>query len=529
MLMQTYAELITARPVLETVIKNLDLSMTPDELSNSITLHTDDNTRILAVHVEVSEAAQAVKIANAVADTLVNMGPVGSEESNARIKDQTRNQISYLEQEIVSLESALAQLEQQFEATTNQEEKRLYGDQIALRRAQLAEASKNVIALDQSLLQSQTNRVRIIEPAVDAELVQPDLALTVAMAAMAGLILALVIVFLLEYVGDMIRGEDDLANLPHLPLLGVITKHRALHGVGPEQLIAYSMPESRAVESYRLLASKLILSRHTANALNRSSTPEGQVAQHASGGASLFQSPIRSLLISGTHINSTGSSEIAANLAVVLAQTGHRVILVDANLHQPDIGWLFGAGSKVSLSNLLAGQSVDSQLMPVSWLPTLSILPSGPMPAKSFDLLASSRMNSIIHELEGWADLVLIAASPLLLFADSLILASRVDGVVVVVEQGATRHATLVQIVDSLQAYGATTLGAILDQNRSRPARSSNRAIEPLAREPSVAESSAAANTALQFATSRTGSEMDDRLASTRSQAIDRQRTQGNR
>lgn len=475
MLMQTYAELITTRPVLENVIQTLGLQTTADRLANSVSLQSDDTTRILTIRVEWGNATEAVNIVNAIADVLVNMGPVGSEESEARIKDQTRTQITYLEQEISGLETTLAQLEQDFDTATNREEKRLYGDQIALRRAQLADASRSVISLEQSLMQSQTNRVKIIEPAVTAKLVDPELGLTVAMAALAGLILALVVVFTLEFLGDMIRGEEDLVGLTHMPLLGIIAKHKPLHGVGRDHFVAYSMPESRTAESYRLLASRLILSRYRATPAGRSVSTGSSESQGTAGALAPLERPFRSLLISGTHINAAGSSEIAANLAVILAQTGHRVILVDANLHQPDMSGLFGVSNRVSLSNLLAGQPAEGQLTPLSWLPTLSILSSGPIPTKSFDLLASTRMTELIRELEEQADLVLIAASPLLLYADSLILASRVDGVVVVAEQGATRRATLVEIVESLHAYGASILGVVLDQNR--PSRAARRAL----------------------------------------------------
>ncbi len=461
MLMQTYAELITTRPTLESVIKNLDLQMMPDELARHINLHTDDTTRILTIGVEVDDPIEAMSIANALAATLVDMGPVGAEESQARIQDQTRNQIAYLEQEIANLEATLAQLEQDFVASTNAEERRLLNDQISLRRSQLSEASRNVIALEQSLLRGQTNRVRIIEPATFAVAVESQLELTVIMAALAGLILALVLVFLFEYLGDAVRSEDDLVDLPSMPVLGVITKHKLPRGVGRDQLIAYRSPESRATETYRLLASKLILNRFNTGSLN---APE---ANPAAGSPSAGDRPLRSLLISGTHINNAGSGQIAANLAVILAQTGHRVVLVDANLHQPEIGPLFGVNGRVNLTNFLSGQPLEGQLTPISWLPTLSIVPSGPISAKSFDLLASTRMTELIRQLEDQADLVLIAASPLLLYADSLVLSSRVGGVVVVAEQGTTRRATLVEIAKSLQEYGAATLGVVLNQNRT--------------------------------------------------------------
>jgi capsular exopolysaccharide synthesis family protein len=479
MLMQTYGELITTRPFLESVIRNLNLSITADQLAKDISLHSDDTTRILTLRVVAGDATHAVSIANAIAELLVNLGPVNSEESEARIKDQTRNQIGYLEQEISSLEATLVQLEQDFNTATNREEKRLYGDQIALRRAQLAEASRSVIALEQSLMQSQTNQVKIIEPAVAGELVDPELELTVAMAALAGLILALAVVFVFEYLGDVIRSAEDLVGLTHMPLLGTIAKYRPLYSVGREHFVAYGMPESRTAEQYRLLASKLILSRYRAAARSGASAAAGPDGQAHAVTPALAERPLRSLLISGTHINGAGSSEIAANLAVTLAQTGHRVILVDANLHQPDMSGLFGVSNRVSLSNLLAGQQADGQLTPLTWLPTLSILSSGPIPAKSFDLLASTRMAELIRELEEQADLVVISASPLLLYADSLILASRVDGVVVVAEQGTTRRATLVEIVDSLHAFGASILGVVLDQNHGSSSTRRTRAAAP--------------------------------------------------
>jgi capsular exopolysaccharide synthesis family protein len=178
--------------------------------------------------------------------------------------------------------------------------------------------------------------------------------------------------------------------------------------------------------------------------------------------------PLGSVVISGAQIDED-PSEITANLAVILAQTGHRVILVDAYLHRPTIGQKFGISEGEGLTNVLRGWSKQAKLIPVDWAPNLFILPSGPIPPNPFELLVSNRMATLMQELESQADIVLITASPLLSYADSLILASRADGVIVVVHSGKANRETVREAVSSLRSLDADIIGAIFDYNQ--PAR----------------------------------------------------------
>ena len=225
------------------------------------------------------------------------------------------------------------------------------------------------------------------------------------------------------------------------PLLGTIAKHTMLHGTGHERLVVQALPTSDAAEDYRIMGTKLAFS-------NRDRT-------------------LRSVVISSLQANED-ISEITANLAVALVQTGKRIILVDAYLHRPTIDQLLGIASQFGLANMLAEQSEAPELIAVDWAPGLSILPSGEVPSNPLELLASNHMLELIKTLENRADIVIIAASPLLAFADSLILASRVDGVVVATHRGETRRDMVRDAVESLRSLNAYIIGTVLDDNPGR-------------------------------------------------------------
>jgi Mrp family chromosome partitioning ATPase len=153
-------------------------------------------------------------------------------------------------------------------------------------------------------------------------------------------------------------------------------------------------------------------------------------------------------------------------VAVVLAQTGRRVILVDTHLHESTIAKLFGMDQRLGLADILTGRTETLDLTPIDWLPYLSVVPSGLAPSNTFELLASTRMADLIEELESQADIVIIAAAPLLSYADSLVLASRVDEVLIVARSGQTHRATIGDVVKSLTSLNAYVAGAVLDYNQ---------------------------------------------------------------
>lgn len=461
-LMQTYAELATMRPVLQTVAGDLKLDISPNVLENQITVKSNEDAQILSITVEDGDPVRAAAIANALADILVSLSPSNPNSSQAKLKEQIRDQARRLEASVTSSEAVIEQFEAELQATTDAESQRLLVDQLTQERARLSDTHRTLAMLYNSLQEFSVNQVQIVERADQSKAVASQLRLKVLIGAMAGLVLGLGLALGFEYFNDVIGDAEELAQLTNIQLLGAIAKHKKLHGVGRDQLIVQALPGSQAAENYRMLGTKL-LAKHRAEATHyRVLAGMGGQELPANNHHSL-----RSVLISGSQVEDN-AGEVAANLATVLSQTDLRVILVDAYLHHPIVGQLFDLDDPVGLTGLLTGEPRTPKPTPVDWAPGLSILSSGPAPSNPFELLASSRMADLIEELESQADLVIIAGSPLLAFADGLVMASRVDGVVVVAHSGKTNHEVLREAVESLRALETHVIGAILNYNPPR-------------------------------------------------------------
>jgi receptor protein-tyrosine kinase len=370
---------------------------------------------------------------------------------------------------VASTEAVITQLEADLQVAPTDVETQQIIAQISQERARLTDAHRTLATLYASLYESLqetfTNQVKIVEPAVVGVPTATQLHFKILLGAIAGLILSLTIVLGFEYFDDTIRSGRELSQTTNLPVLATIARHKALRAVGRGGLVVQALPESHAAESYRMLGTKLLPKRAMKKQAQRLILAENGKASGA-GQDTSDDHPLRSVLVSSAQVNDD-TGQIAANLAVVLSQAGHQVTLVDANLHRPTIGPLFGLDTQYGLAELLTDQAKSPELIPVDWAPGLSILPSGAAPPNPFELLASSRIAYLIQELQSQVDFVIIAASPLLSVADSLILASQVDGVVIVARSGKTRRDMVNYAVESLFSHDANILGIVLDHNRS--------------------------------------------------------------
>lgn len=461
-LMQTYAELATMQPVLQAVVDDLKLDTALNKLNDQITVKVNKEAQILSISVQDEDPNRATSIANTLADMLVRLSPSNPNSSQAKLQEQIRAQAKKLETSVATSEAIIEKLEAEFQATTDAERQRVLMDQLSQERTRLSETHRTLALLYDSLQQSSINQVQIVELASFGKPMASQLRLKVIIGAIAGLVLGGVIALAFEYLNNAIGTAEELARTTSIPLLGAIARHKKLRGSGHEQLVVQALPQSKASENYRMLGTKLLAKYRAEAAHYRVLAGTGLEELPAGNHHSL-----RSLLISGSQMEDD-PSVVAANLALVLSQTDLRVVLVDAYLHHPTIGQLFDLDDPVGLTGTFTNESRTPKPTPVDWAPGLSILPSGLAPSNPFELLASSRMADLIEELESQADLVIIAGSPLLSFADGLIMASRVDGVVVVAHSGKTNLEVLGEAVESLRALETHIIGTILNYNPPR-------------------------------------------------------------
>jgi capsular exopolysaccharide synthesis family protein len=239
---------------------------------------------------------------------------------------------------------------------------------------------------------------------------------------------------LYDYLDDRLQTPRRVITATGLLSLGSIPAQRSDE---PNKPLAGIM-DRRLAESYRLLYRNL---------------------RFAMG-----DSPLRTLMISSPGIGE-GKSTTAANLAIVVAQSGQRVTLVDADLHRPSQGRLFELPARVGLATLLldTGMDIESTLQQTR-VPNLRVLSAGPSPADPSALLASKRWGDRLEELQRLGDLVIIDTPPLIAQPDAALVASGFDAVLLVVDARKTRGRAAATAIEMLRDAGAVVQGIVLNR-----------------------------------------------------------------
>jgi len=173
--------------------------------------------------------------------------------------------------------------------------------------------------------------------------------------------------------------------------------------------------------------------------------------------------PIRTLVVTSPGAEE-GKSTVLANLAVVLAQGGKRVILADCDLRRPTQHTLFGLDNTAGLTTMMVDETAQSEppLRRTS-VDGLRVLPAGPSPPNPAELLGSRRMKEAMAALIEQTDLLLFDAPPVLAVTDALVLAVQADGVLLVVKAGSTKREHVQQAKERLERVNARIVGSVLN------------------------------------------------------------------
>ncbi|NLG84812.1 MAG: CpsD/CapB family tyrosine-protein kinase, partial [Firmicutes bacterium] len=171
--------------------------------------------------------------------------------------------------------------------------------------------------------------------------------------------------------------------------------------------------------------------------------------------------PIRSLLITSAG-PAEGKSTTLANLGVARAQSGARVIVLDADLRRPTQHKLFNLSRGAGVSSVVLGRARVEEALQETGIPGLRLLSSGPIPPNPSELLASQAFSSLLKELKEKTDYLLIDSPPVMAVADASIVAGQVDGVLLVIQLGMVARPMAVRAKEQLLAAKANLLGMVL-------------------------------------------------------------------
>jgi polysaccharide biosynthesis transport protein len=282
--------------------------------------------------------------------------------------------------------------------------------------------------------------------------ITPNVHRNLVVGLFLGLSLGIGLALVLESFDTTVRNMDELSTISTLPALGTIplqltnndafrkrltTKSLDIEKTGLPALVTYERPKSEAAEAYRALRTSILLSS--------------------------FGAPPKVILVTSA-MPQEGKTTISANSALVLAQRGSRVLLVDADLRRPGIEKLFGLRPHGGLSTLISGSDkVEDVVLPFSEVPNLWILPAGPIPPQPAELLGSSVMKEHIAHWRNEFDHVIIDTPPCLSVTDAVLLSPEADRVILVARAGRTTKPALRRACDLLLQVNARVMGIVLN------------------------------------------------------------------
>src|ERR1700676_827039 len=296
-----------------------------------------------------------------------------------------------------------------------------------------------------------SNNFRIINAArVPTSPSEPNIPRNLLFASVLGVISGVGLAFLLENLDNTVRTPEQAQAISGLPSLGMIplgSKSTSRGAAGKRLALTASKevvetvtqvrPQSQMAESYRALRTSLLLSN--------------------------LGAPPKVIMVTSARPQE-GKTTTSINTAIVLAQKGVRVLLVDADLRRPSIHKTLGMGPRSGRSNVLTGSATLQQTITTSpILPNLFIMPAGTPPPNPAELLASSNMRDLIVELRGLYDHIVIDTPPTLSVTDAVVLSPRADATILVIRSGQTTKPALRRARDILMQVNAHVAGVLLN------------------------------------------------------------------
>ncbi len=472
-LVQTEAALATSNSVLSAVASHYhDLSA--EQLAKDVSTTTKLNTQLFEIDVVNPNAAMAARLANDIATTMINQQLQVIQQNNTQAQQQIHQDLDQTREQINNTTAKISALQA----------KGGNSGQLALLQAQLSGLQQHYsqwqAALAQlELTQAQSgNFLRVAQSAQPGTSpVRPNVPLYTAGGLLVGLLLGILLAVVFEQLDTRVRTPDALTQLLEWPVLSTVWRANSSKG---ETVLNPTGRDANA-ESYRILRTNI--------------------------GFSSIDKPLRSMVVTSM-MPGDGKSTVAANLAIFMAKAGKTTLLIDADLHRPTQHTLFGLSpEKLGLSNALLtlsmpgasqapahhqflprNSSVPSPSSPGTnslslepfihgvGIPNLGVMPSGPLPPNPSELLESKAMQRFLVVLANCgAEVVIFDAPPLLGLSDSSILASKVDGAVMVIDTSRATKGKLKQAKAILAQTGVNILGCVANKqrhNRSDPSYS---------------------------------------------------------
>jgi capsular exopolysaccharide synthesis family protein len=277
---------------------------------------------------------------------------------------------------------------------------------------------------------AQPVRLTILSPAsLPRRPFSPNIKRELALGIAVGLVLGIGIALLRETLNRTVRDSEELAQITGLTVLGTVPSD-----LPKKRLPAATDPRSARAEAYRQIRTTL---------LNASTS-----------------GPIRTVAVTSASLGE-GKTSLSTNLASVFSRAGHQVALVDADLRRPRVDFYFDIKPTLGLTDVLSGTAALEDALTVLDGGRLAVLTSGPIPANPSEALGGVAMEAVLAQLAADYEFVFVDTPPVLPVTDALVLAPKVDGVVLVTRLGRTTRDRVKQALANIERVNATILGVV--------------------------------------------------------------------
>jgi capsular exopolysaccharide synthesis family protein len=290
-----------------------------------------------------------------------------------------------------------------------------------------------------------TNNVQMLDAAQVPRIpVKPNKTVVMIIATIIGLLGGVGLALLFEYLDNTIKTHDDVERYLNAPFLGIMPSIRE---TGQDQLSPAERGRNRDLHSHR--------------------RPKSSVAEcvRAVRTNLLFMTPdkpLKRLLITSSGPQE-GKTTFVSNLAITMAQSGSRTLLVDTDMRRPRIHRAFGLPNDAGVSTLMLQSARVEDVVKETVIPNLYVLPCGPIPPNPSELLHTLRFKQILDELDNKFDRIIFDSPPIAAVTDGLIIAGSVDGVVMVVKAGRTVGEMALRTKQSLDDVKARLFGVVIN------------------------------------------------------------------
>lgn len=425
-----YADLAN-REIIRNATKNaLGTSQLPGYFARAL-----PNTQLIEITVNDTNPERAQIVANELASQLILLGPISAQSEERERQDFIHERLNNLEVQIQETEAEIERLEEELANTFSAQQITDKQNQITSLQSKLNTLENNYGLLLSNTQQGAVNTLTVIEVAdVPTSPIGPRKGLTILLAAAVGFVLAACEAYLLEYMDDTLKTPDAVVGLFSVPIIGHVFEQAG--GINENQLYDADNSNHPLTEPFRTLRTAIDFAE--------------------------MEQPLKTILVSSPDVGD-GKTSMAVNLALSIAQRDKKVFLVDADLRKPKIHKLFNLKNDQGLTDMVfAGPSFDWRSR-IQEFRNVEVLTAGNTPPDPAKLLSTEKMDRFLSELKEAADVIIIDGPPFFV-ADTMILASKVDGVLLVVRPSHTRRSLAHASMERIKLVGARVVGIVLNR-----------------------------------------------------------------